>query len=141
MENKDIIKMYNHNLHKERLSVGRIAAITSFTFGPIFYLKDVNMTKYVHSTFIWRLIPMIFALLFMIISFTKYRNNQKLIKIAYLSMIFSTLVMMFCVFYQNYGTEDNRFNSFLIAGMVTTLLIIQIFSAPIRKYIIFFHFQ
>ena len=136
MENKDIIQMYHHSLHLERITTGRIAAMTTFIIAPIFYLKDIYMTEYLYSTFFWRALPMIFSFLFLVLSFTKIRHNAIVIMTLYLGVIYSVLIMMFGIFFINYGTGDGRFNSFLIAGMITTLLIIQLFSAPIRKHIV-----
>ncbi|SHI03764.1 diguanylate cyclase domain-containing protein [Clostridium grantii] len=138
MENKDIIEMYNHNLHKELISMGRIASVTSFILMPLFYFKDIFMTQYAHSTFFWRLLPIVVSILFILLSFSKYHNSYRIIKYAYLAILYSVLIMMFGLFYINYGTKNGRFNSFLIAGLITSLLIIQIFSSPVRKYIISF---
>lgn len=140
MENNDILQMYQHNLHKERLIIGRRAAITMFIVAPMFYLKDVYMTNYIYSTFIWRMFPVLVALLYFGLSKSRFNTNHKVVLYGYLCLIYSVLIMMFGVFYENYGTVDGKFNSFLIAGMVTTLLIIQIFASPVRNYIFSFSF-
>lgn len=135
MENTDIVYMYNQTLHDERVRLGRIASITTFIVAPLFYLKDVYMTEYVQDTFFWRMLPVVLAVYFFCLTLTKFKHNFKVVKYSYFALIYGVLVMMLGVFYINYNTQDGRFNSFLIAGLITTLLIIQLFSSPIRKHI------
>lgn len=134
MVSKELREMYNDQLHKERISTGRIASITTLIIAPLFHLKDVYMTEYINSTFLWRYLPFVVALIFLVVTFTSLKEYSKVVLISYLSLIYSVLVMMLGVFYANYQTVDGKFNSFLIAGMITTILMIQIFSSPVRRY-------
>lgn len=134
LENKDIIQMYNHKLHKERINMGRIGAIVAGIIGPTFYLKDIYMTELIYSTLFWRFLPTVAGIIFAILSYSKYRDNYAVIKYAYLTFTYCVLSMMFGIFYIHYGTSNGFFDSYLIAGMVTTLLMVHLFSSPIRKY-------
>ncbi|WED24121.1 diguanylate cyclase [Vibrio sp. JC009] len=138
MENNEIKKMYEQSLHEKTLKLGYYLSILSILIFPLFYLKDLHMTKYSQDTLIWRALPIIFGFVFLALRNSKYRDNLKIIKYSYLTLVYSVLIMMLGVFYINYGELDGKFNSFLIAGLITTMLVIHIFSAPIRRYISLF---
>ena len=135
MDSIELRKMYKKSLHDETLSLGKIAAFVAIFISPLFYLKDVTMTKYAQPTLIWRLLPFVMGIGFLILLYSKHKNNHRLVTYYYLSFLYSILVMMFGIFYLNYGELNNKFNSFLIAGLITTMLLIHIFSSPVRKYI------
>lgn len=138
LENNEIKKMYQQSLHEEIITIGRMGSTIGIIFFPLFYLKDTYMTKYVYSTFIWRFIPFLSSIAFLILIKTKLKNNIKLLKNSYIFLLSTLLIMIFGIFYTNYNVLDGKFNSLLMAGLVTVMLGIHIFSTPITEYTIIF---
>lgn len=135
MDNRELKKMYEQSLHDKMLKYGHYLAVIIIVILPLFYLKDFYMTKYSQDTLVWRALPVFLAISFLFVKSTKLRLKLVVVKVSYIAFVYSILLMMLGIFYLNYGELEGRFNSFLIAGLITTMLLIHIFSAPIRKYI------
>ena len=84
MDNNELKKMYEQSLHEKTLKLGYYLAIIAILVCPLFYIKDIHMTRYSQDTLIWRALPIILGIIFLVLKSSKYREDLKVIRYSYL---------------------------------------------------------
>lgn len=127
---------YRKNLHKKYLLFGRIGALLGLFILPLFYYKDTVLTQYPSDTFYYRLLPWIVSLVFFSLSFTTLKENNKVIFILNICVIFSYYIMLLLIFYSNFNKGNSSHDSQLINSLIIIVFMIYVFSPGIKRVLI-----
>ena len=116
---------YREFLYNRLLRIGRIAAAFSFLAIPYFMYQDIYIAKLPFSIIYFRFLPVIFAVIFLVLSFILTDKYTMLLNIMYQLFLGSAMVMMLALVYYVQGTQYFRDG---VMGLIMVIFAIAIFS-------------
>jgi len=116
---------YREFLYNRLLRVGRIAAVFSCISLPYFIYQDLYLADLPFSIIYFRLIPTVFAIIFLLLSFILSVKYITLIKVVYQFFLGSAMLMMFALVHYTQGTPYFRDG---LMGLIMIIFAVAIFS-------------
>jgi len=112
---------YTKHSAQKLLTIGKIAIILSFFILPYFIYEDIYISKLPSYTVLFRLLPLFFSSLIIILYLTPIKNNLKILKFLYISFLISLMTMM--CFFIAVTINSHLYNIFLIGTLVVIICI------------------
>lgn len=124
---------YIISLHNKYLLYGRLGSLLGLVILPMFYYIDMVLTAYPINTLYYRLLPWIVSLIILIISFIILKENQKLVFILYICVIFSSYLTLLLIIYCNFNRGHVNYDSQLINSLIIVVFMIYLFSPDLKR--------
>jgi|SRR6056297_2631233 len=116
---------YREFLYSRLLRVGRIAAVFSCISLPYFIYQDLYLADIPFSMIYFRLIPPVFAIIFLLLSFFISVKYITLLNVVYQFFLGSAMLMMFALVH--YAQETPYFRDGVM-GLIMIIFAVAIFS-------------